>query len=324
MNLRSFLIPVVISVLYAIAVQYCFRIESLKDLGLGMTYGGIFILPFLIGLISCYSAEKSKSRTVLFHIFFPWLPTIVSMLFALLVNIEGMICLTMGLPIYLVLSSLGGIAVAIWFYIFPENRTNLLAVFSLLSLPLVTGYFETFWDLPNEIRIVETKITIESTPEKIWKNIVRIPELEKTEEGFFYSMGFPRPVEATLSHEGIGGIREARFEKGLVFYETITEWKPERRLKFEIQADPNLTPLTTLDPHVVPGGIYFDALQGEYELEYNENLKYPGKKTVVLHLRSKYRLSTHFNFYASLWGDFLMRDIQNSILRILKRRMEGK
>ncbi|MGJ4753907.1 hypothetical protein [Leptospira kmetyi] len=323
MILRSFLIPVVISVLYAIAVQYCFRIESLKELGLGMTYGGIFILPFLIGVISCYSAEKTKPRSVFFHIFFPWLPTIVSMLFALLVNFEGMICLIMGLPIYLVLSSLGGIAVAIWFYIFPENRMNLLAAFGILSLPLVTGYFETFWDLPNEIRFVETKISIESTPETIWKNIIRIPELEKTEDGFFYTMGFPRPVEATLSHEGIGGVREAKFEKGLVFYETITEWNPGRKLKFEIQADPNLTPLTTLDPHVVPGGIYFDALQGEYELEYNKILKNNKKENVVLHLRSKYRLSTHFNFYASLWGDFLMRDIQNSILRILKRRIEG-
>lgn len=322
MILRSFLLPVIVSVLYAIAVQYCFRIESLKDWGLGMTYGGIFILPFLIGVISSYSSEKAKPRSVFFHIFFPWLPTIVSVFFALLVNFEGMICLIMGLPIYLVLSSLGGIAVAIWFYVFPENRTNLLALFGILSLPLVTGYFETHWKLPNEIRFVETQITIESTPEKIWKNVIRIPELEKTEDGFFYSMGFPRPVEATLSKEGIGGIREAKFEKGLFFYETITEWNSHHRLKFEIQADPNLTPLTTLDPHVVPGGIYFDALQGEYELEYNKNIKYDQNQAIVLHLRSKYRLSTHFNFYASLWGDFLMRDIQNSILRILKRRIE--
>ncbi|WP_243394665.1 hypothetical protein [Leptospira adleri] len=323
MKLRSLAAPALFSVLYATTVQYLIRIESFKNLGITMAYGGVFILPFLIGLISVYWAEREKTRSIFFHIFFPWLPTTISMFLSFLVNWEGMICLIMGLPIYLVLSSVGGIAVGIWFYIFPKNRMNLLGALGILSLPLVSGYLESHWDLPNEIRFVETSIRIEATPEKIWKNIIRIPELEKTEHGFFYTMGFPRPLEATLSRDGVGGIREAKFEKGLLFYETITEWKPLRRLKFEIKADPNLTPLTTLDTHVVPGGPYFDALQGEYELEYLQNADPTEKQNVVLHLRSKYRLSTHFNFYASLWGDFLMRDIQNTILRILKKRMEN-
>ncbi|WP_408611979.1 SRPBCC family protein [Leptospira ainazelensis] len=322
MKLRSFVVPALFSVLYASAVQYIIRIESLKNLGITMAYGAVFILPFLIGAISVYWAEKEKPRSIFFHIFFPWMPTTISMLLSFLVNWEGMICLVMGLPIYLVLSSVGGIAVGIWFYIFPENRMNFLGALGILSLPLVSGYLESHWDLPNEIRFVETSISVNAKPETIWKNIIRISELEKTEEGFFYKIGFPRPIEATLSHEGVGGIREAKFERGLFFYETITEWKPQHRLKFEIKADPNLTPLTTLDAHVVPGGAYFDALQGEYELEYTKGDGENEKRNVILHLRSKYRLSTHFNFYASFWGDFLMRDIQNTILRILKKRME--
>ncbi|KPA32877.1 hypothetical protein [Leptospira interrogans] len=320
--LRPIIIFPIISVLYAIFVQYIFQIESLKNLGMTMTYGGFFVIPFLIGVISVYGLEKEKPQPIPFRIFYPWIPTIISMYCAFLVNWEGLICLAMGAPVYLVLSSAGGIAVGIWFYIFPGHRMNLLTMFGILSFPFITGYFETYWELPNEIRFVETKIAIESTPEKIWKNIIRIPELEKTEAGFFYRMGFPRPIEATLSYEGIGGVREARFEKGLVFYETITEWNRNRKLKFEIKADPNLIPLTTLDSHVVPGGRYFDALQGEYELEYKENLKTNETGIITLHLRSKYRLSTHFNFYASIWGDFLMRDIQNSILKILKKRIE--
>ncbi|WP_425529178.1 hypothetical protein [Leptospira stimsonii] len=323
MKLRSLLVPAIFSVLYATSVQYLIRIETFKGLGITMAYGGVFVLPFLIGLISVYWTEKEGARSIFFHIFFPWLPTTLSMLLSFLVNWEGMICLIMGLPIYLVLSSLGGISVGIWFYIFPKNRMNFLGALGILSLPLVSGYLESHWSLPNEIRFVETSISITAKPETVWKNIIRIPELEKTEDGFFYKMGFPRPVQATLSNEALGGIREAKFEKGLLFYETITEWNPFQRLKFEIKADPNLTPLTTLDAHVVPGGIYFDALQGEYELEYPELQNHRKKQKVILHLRSKYRLSTHFNFYASFWGDFLMRDIQNTILRILKRRIEN-
>ncbi|EKS01835.1 hypothetical protein LEP1GSC125_3921 [Leptospira mayottensis 200901122] len=62
--------------------------------------------------------------------------------------------------------------------------------FAILSLPLVSRYFEFYWELLNEIRFVETKIVIKATPEKIWKNIIRIPELEKTEDGFFIRWDF--------------------------------------------------------------------------------------------------------------------------------------
>jgi hypothetical protein len=130
-------------------------------------------------------------------------------------------------------------------------------------------------------------------------------------------MGFPKPVEATLSFEGLGGVREAKFEKDLMFLETITAWEPPQRLRFTIRSQPEKTPLTTLDPHVVVGGTYFDTLVGEYEIEQ------VSKDKAILHLFSQYRVSTRFNFYTTIWSDFLMRDIQNNILRVLKERCEN-
>lgn len=134
--LRPIIIFPIISVLYAIFVQYIFQIESLKNLGMTMTYGGFFVIPFLIGVISVYGLEKEKPQPIPFRIFYPWIPTIISMYCAFLVNWEGLICLAMGAPVYLVLSSAGGIAVGIWFYIFPGHRMNLLTVFGILSFPL--------------------------------------------------------------------------------------------------------------------------------------------------------------------------------------------
>jgi hypothetical protein len=79
---------------------------------------------------------------------------------------------------------------------------------------------------------------------------------------------------------------------------------------------PESVPPTTLDKHVVVGGRYFDVLRGTYWIEpLSDN-------TVVLHLSSTYRLSTRFNFYAGLWASFLMRDIQNTILAVIKQRCE--
>ena len=46
-----------------------------------------------------------------------------------------------------------------------------------------------------------------------------------------------QPVEATLSFEGIGGIRHASFEGGLVFIETVDRWEPSHVLAFSVRAD---------------------------------------------------------------------------------------
>jgi hypothetical protein len=50
------------------------------------------------------------------------------------------------------------------------------------------------------------------------------------------ALGFPRPIEATLDREGLGGVRRATFEGGVLFLETITDWQPERSLSFAIDA----------------------------------------------------------------------------------------
>ena len=104
---------------------------------------------------------------------------------------------------------------------------------------------------------------------------------------------------------------------GLTFYETVTEWEVERKISFTIKAHPDTVPLTTLDPHVVPGGAFFEALSGQYEIKRHPE----HEDRVILHLTSQYRLSTHFNFYASWWGDWLMEDIQDNILNVIMQRV---
>ena len=48
----------------------------------------------------------------------------------------------------------------------------------------------------------------------------------------------------------------------------------------------------------------------------------PGRVRLVL--TSTHRLSTTFNLYARLWTDFVMGDVQEAILRILKNRCERR
>ncbi len=44
---------------------------------------------------------------------------------------------------------------------------------------------------------------------------------------------------------------------------------------------------------------------------------------LLLHLTSRERLSTHFNGYAGLWTDAVMRAIQEQILQVIQKRCEG-
>jgi hypothetical protein len=88
------------------------------------------------------------------------------------------------------------------------------------------------------------------------------------------------------SFEGVGGVRHASFERGVLFIETVDAWEPERRLAFSIHAQSDQIPPTTLDEHVPVGGPFFDGLRGEYTLEPLPN------GATRLRLSSRRRIST--------------------------------
>jgi hypothetical protein len=182
----------------------------------------------------------------------------------------------------------------------------------------VLALVESRCPLPLQHAHAATAVVIAAPASIVWAHIVRVPRITEPLSGFFYRMGFPKPVEATLSYEGLGAVRHASFERGLVFIETVDAWYAERLLSFTIDVAPESVPPTTLDQHVVVGGRYFDVLRGTYWIEPLPD------NTVVLHLSSTYRLSTRFNFYAGLWASFLMRDIQNTILAVIKQRCEQR
>jgi hypothetical protein len=149
--------------------------------------------------------------------------------------------------------------------------------------------------------------------------VVEVPTIrpEEMRPALFLRLGFPRPLNATLERHEVGGRRYARFERGVLFIETITDWIPEQRLKFTIEPQTDSIPPTTLDRHVTIGGPYFDVLTGEYTIEPLPD------GAVVLHLASELRVTTRFNFYAGPWVDAIMRSIQVHILEVLRARAEA-
>jgi hypothetical protein len=199
-----------------------------------------------------------------------------------------------------------------------HSQTNDIIAGAMLLVPLMIAPWEGRVLYSKEIYTTENVIDIAAPARGIWSNIERVRAIEPRElpDSWSHRIGFPDPVEATLSHEGVGGVRRATFTGGVLFIETIDTWEPEQRLAFSIRAQTDKIPPTTLDEHVRVGGPFFDVLHGEYRLE-------PMKDGVVrLHLSSQQRLSTDFNWYARMWSDATMADLQSRILKVVKTRCE--
>ena len=279
-----------------------------------MTISFMFIVPFVIGLITAYHNNKVTSSRKIAMITMPLFSIIGLIGISVFFGQEGIICAIMALPVFLFMALLGGL---IGVRIFPRNRDKLV-ISLFVFLPFLISPIENHFKLSEKIFTEHTTITINSTEIKVWQNITRVRQISETENNnsLFQLMGFPRPMEAELDTIAVGGIRKAIFDRGLFFSETVTEMIPFKVLAFTIRADPNSIPPKALDEHVMVGGKYFDVLVGKYEIEKLENNR------ICLHLTSQFRLSTMFNFYSGFWSKLIMRDIQKNILDIIKKRSE--
>jgi hypothetical protein len=283
-----------------------------------MTVAFIFLLPFVTGFLSVFLVERGQRQPVWIWVVLPIFPLIGMLITSLLAFWEGMICIAMFTPVGLLLSIMGGLVGGLCARYISSPRAKNVSVACIMALPFLVGPWERKVLSHRELRQVESVIEIHATPEAVWSNIKRVPAIQPAELKPSWSrrIGFPSPVEATLSFEGMGGIRHASFESGVLFIETVDVWEPERRLAFSIHAETAQIPNTTLDEHVKVGGQFFDVLRGEYRLEELPN------GITRLHLVSQERLTTDFNWYAVLWTDAIMSDLQNNILQVVRNRAE--
>ena len=305
-------------ILYGLIARGIFALE-IGDYSILPTYGlmtisFLFFVPLVIGLLVAYHHDTLTSSRSVLQISMPVFAIIGLIVVTVLFFHEGIICAIMALPIFAVMALIGGF---IGVRVFERNRNKLTISFILL-IPFLIAPLENYLGLTDKVFTEKTTIEISSTNDNVWKNITRVGEISDYENNLtlFQLMGFPRPIKAELDTIAVGGVRKAIFARGLFFTETVTEVEDEKVLAFDIEADPNSIPPTALDEHVLVGGQFFDVLEGRYEIE-----KISGSQ-VRLHLTSKFRLSTGFNFYSGLWSKLIMSDIQKNILRIIKDRSE--
>ncbi|MBC9931219.1 hypothetical protein [Chitinophaga qingshengii] len=311
------LLAIVLPLLFLFVMYGLFN-RSFGDFFAVMGLAFLFGVPFGMGALVIYLSPREKVESRTYRMLMPWVPILFFFVVTLLFAWEGWACWLMALPLFMIAASAGG-SVAGYYKRRNDKKRERIYVSVLALLPLVISPVEQLiGKIPGQYKAY-TYIDIHASKENIWKNVTRVGAIAATQDkGWFTRMlGFPRPIKAELNYEGVGAYRKAIFDKGLIFDEKVTAYNHQRSMSFTIHADPYNIPSTTMDEHVVIGGEYFDVLNGTYELEPLSNGNYR------LHLYSHFKLHTTFNFYASWWASWIMKDIQNNILQVIRQRAES-
>jgi hypothetical protein len=303
-----------LAVVYGILTRWIFGIDN-NDLLIVMTMAFILFVPLALGALTVWAAPRPLLQSWPYAVFMPWLTSLVTVGVIWLMRLEELVCIVLALPLFLPLSSLGGIVVR-WL----RQRGSTTRISPLLGIVLLGPYLlapvEMQLPAPEAIRTVENSIVIAANPEAVWANITSVAPIQPHEQRWspFHPLGLPKPLKADMVHPGPNAVRYGYFEEGLIFIEEIIDWQENEYLAFTIDRDPSAVMPTILQQI---DGAYFGVVDGFYRIEPL------GDGSVRLYLSSRHRLTTHFNQYAGLWTDAVMSDLQQDILEIVRKRSEA-
>lgn len=316
--LKSFAIILFVPTAYAMVVRGFYGGNPWEFLYSVMLLSFIVAVPLAVGILTVVLAPEKLWRRWLFVIFAPWAPALLFFGITLAIAWEGWICWIMILPLFLQFTTLGGIIGRLIKNKLSKRSAQLnIAFFALI--PFLFAPLESQIDFKPKTFSAVTYIDISAPKEKIWGNVTRVRMISEQEDQRKLSgwLGFPRPLYAELDTLMVGGRRLATFDRGLVFDEVVNVYEHNKKMSFSITPITDKLMPNTLDDHVAVGGKYFNVLDGAYEIE---DL---GNNTYRLHLVSHFQLRTSFNFYSGMWSEWIMKDIQNNILQVIKKRSEG-
>ncbi len=314
--LKSTLIPFAGGALYGFLLRLVFSdwFETAKA-GVPSMWGAfLFGAPFVVGAITIYFAEAQRRRSWAFYVFAPWLATAIFVGGTAISLIEGWVCIALALPVFLIVGSLGGIAMGITCRV---RQRPLRTVQGLALLPLVLALAEGQYGFPQRHGEIRATTRIAAPPALVWKQLHNAGGIraEEIADAWAYRIGVPRPLEGQTAETETGRVRTSLWERGVRFDEIITDWRPDQYVRWSYRFAPGSFPPGALDDHVRIGGRYFDLADTSFTLQ-------PIDHGTELTLRVTYRVSTHFNWYADALAQGLLGNFAEVILRFYKQRAE--
>lgn len=278
------------------------------------------VQPAAICAFIGWVADPHRVRSLRFHMAIPWLSAVGMIVVSIFVLREGAVCILMLSPLWILSGTVGSYLV--W-KLRPRRldhpaAADTFAAYGILVLPVIAFVLEPMMPVPVDRRSVVSEVIIDAPADAIWplmKGMGRVPHDAGSWNVTQDIVGVPRPHSARLEGSGIGARRHARWDRGVVFDELVTEWQPGRAIgwQFDFAASAGWE---ITDPHLHPDGHYMRIESGGYTLVPLAD----GRHRLSLH--TTYSAQTHFNAYAALWGRLFLGDIQHNVLAVIRQRAE--
>lgn len=304
-----------IGALYGLVLRGVFEWQALRDVYEIVSASFLWLAPFATGAIAVFFGSRAGRLTVGAQVGTA-AGTMVFFLIAMFVLfIEGMICIVLVLPVFMVASIIGGLAMGLALRLVKYNGA-VVSCFALL--PVVFAPLESRLTPVSHERTVVNTVMIDASVTDIWNNLTSVADIQKQELGFSFThaMGVPRPLQAAMDGDGVGAVRTSQWEKGVQFKEVVTQWQPPYRMFYDFDIPPDSIPRDALDRHVEIGGEYFTVVSGGY------TIRPLSAEQCEVTLQTTYANRSSLKLYGDLWGDFVFDDFHRSILRLIKHRAE--
>lgn len=275
----------------------------------------VYFVPAVCGAVTVYLAERIERRSWGYYLWAPWVATALFVTGTLAVFIEGIICAIVIIPLFAVMGSVGGLAMGIVCRITNWPKP---ALYSFALMPLLLGGIEPQLPNPDQFSNTSRTLFIAAPAERVWHELNAARDIRPAEVGdaWAYRIGVPMPMSGVTVDTPEGRVRQVQWQKNVHFEEIVTEWQPNRLLKWRFRFTPDSFPAGALDDHVMIGGQYFDLRDSTYTL-------IPRDGGTELRVEVSWRLSTRFNWYADPVMQLLLGDASENILRFYKARSEA-
>ncbi|OYT90262.1 MAG: polyketide cyclase [Burkholderiales bacterium PBB3] len=274
----------------------------------------IYLSPILVGAITVYVAETQKRRSWGYYIVAPYVANCLYVLGTLLILIEGLICAVIIVPMFALLGSLGGLAMGA---VCRTTNWPKQTLYSLAVIPLFLGMVGDQLPSPQVLNSIQRSTVVHATPEQVWSHLNRAVDIQPAEFGATWAarIGVPMPLSGVTEMTKEGLVRKSLWNKAVHFDEPISDWQPNRYLRWSYRFFEDSFPPHALDDHVMIGGHYFDLKDTSFTLT-------PVANGTRLDIEAHYRVSTQLNFYADRVAQLLLGNMMETGLQFYKNRSE--
>ncbi|MCB9246795.1 MAG: hypothetical protein H6606_10245 [Flavobacteriales bacterium] len=298
-SIRSFL-PVWIAVVFG-ALIMGLSIYSFETYGLS-----VFLLgPFLLGFIPAWMQTRRNNTGFVSALKYALLTLMLALILMLILLLEGIVCISMALPILVLLNIMGaGIG-----HLMARRRggpTQRVPMYVLL-LTLLVGTAD-FISPDPELRSVTTTIHVHAPIEHVWQNVVEFDTIREEASGIF-RFGIACPTHADLRNENGQLVRYCHFSTG-PFVEPITSINAPTDLQFDVRSQPD--PMSELNPfgEVRPPHLsdQFRSEKGAFQLTPIDS------GNTLLQGTTWYRSGFRPSWYWDSWSRFIIHRIHLRVL----------